>query len=145
MILLAVIIIALTMVLFFMPAKNNKIVLAPTTGIVITSPKPNAEVSFPINITGYINGNGWSGFEGQVGNVELRQGNVIMAKTFLPATTEWTSLPTYFEATILEATTDCRSGTDCTILGPKELVFHNENASGDPARDKMFILPIVLK
>jgi hypothetical protein len=139
-VILAVIIVVLLGVLILWPARNNQV--QKIEGIHITSPKINEEVSFPIKITGYVDGNGWSGFEGQVGTVQLKQGDVIMAQTFIPATTEWTSLPTYFEATISEASVDCRAGTDCTILGPMDLVFHNENASGLPDRNKEFILPV---
>ena len=41
------------------------------TGLVIISPKANEEVFSPLKISGYVNGDGWSGFEGQVGTVIL--------------------------------------------------------------------------
>src|SRR6266404_5546823 len=45
------------------------------TGIVIQSPKPNEVVQFPLIITGYINGNGWTAFEGVAGSVQLFDAN----------------------------------------------------------------------
>ena len=40
-----------------------------TEGIHMTSPSLDQEVFSPLKISGYINGNGWTGFEGQVGTV----------------------------------------------------------------------------
>lgn len=136
-IILAAIIIVLT-VLLFVPMKNNKqTVIAPTAGITVNSPKPNETVSAPLKITGVVTGNGWAGFEGQVGTVKLLDSaGKELAQGVLTATTEWTTLPTSFETSITFKSFFDSVGT---------LVFHNENPSGDPARDKTFILPINVK
>jgi hypothetical protein len=59
-----------------------------------------------------------------------------LAAGVLIATTEWTTSPTNFEATLSFQSSAAQSGT---------LVFKNENPSGDPTRDKTFILPIKIK
>jgi len=135
-IILAIIIAILTGVLLWPEPKNNNSTPV-ISDIQITSPKAGEEISSPVKITGVVNGNGWVGFEGQVGTVKLvdYKGN-ILGQTFLPATTEWTALPTSFEA-ILNFTS--------TNSGPATLVFKNENPSGDQARDKAFSLSVKVK
>jgi hypothetical protein len=141
---LGLIFIILLSILLFVPAKqtqapqpvqNNPM---PTVeGLQVNSPKASEEVSSPIKITGVVTGNGWSGFEGQVGTVKLVDANnKELATGVLTATTEWTTLPINFETTLNFTTIGTTAGT---------LVFRNENPSGDPARDKTFSLPINLK
>jgi len=123
--------------------KEKLIAPTPTTSpltsldISVLTPKVNEEVSSPIKITGVVSGNGWAGFEGQVGTVKLLDSNGNeLAQGILTATTEWTTLPTSFETNL-----------NFTVAnsGPATLVFKNENASGDPAKDKTFTLPVKLK
>ena len=99
-------------------------------------PKSGETVLSPLKITGIVNGGGWSGFEGQVGTVSfvLDSDQTHDVGTFLKATTEWTKLPTSFEATL-----------DFLSLGSGKLIFKNENPSGDPSKDKTFIFPIIVK
>ena len=130
--LLGLIFVVLLGILILVPAKpseNNH----GMEGLRIISPKINDEVSSPIKVTGVVSGNGWAGFEGQVGTVELvnGEGTTIMT-AILQAKSEWTKLPTNFEANL------DFSGYE----GDAALVFHNENPSGDPQRDKRFVLPI---
>lgn len=102
--------------------------------IEVFSPKPNDAISSPLKITGIVRGNGWSGFEGQVGEVILLDGNGKELTTgVLKTTTDWGYLPTNFEATLDFAP---------PAGGAGQLVFHNENPSGDPVRDKTFVVPI---
>jgi len=116
------------------PANNNQPVVL---DIQITSPKANEEISSSLKITGVVNGNGWTGFEGQVGTVKLLNVNgQELATGILAATTEWTTLPTNFETTLNFATNNA---------GPATLVFKNENPSGDPSRDKTFSLSVKIK
>ena len=141
LIILAVIIIILVGLLIFTPGKKNSSQNLPvsTEGIQIVSPQPNQEVSSLIKITGIVNGNGWGGFEGQVGTVMLLANGsspIGLANGVLAATTDWTKTPTEFEATLTF------SGQ---YKGPAILSFRNENPSGDPAKDKYFVLPIVIK
>ena len=136
-VILAVIIVILLGFLFWptKPANNNPV--QKIEGIEIISPKINEEISSPLKITGKVSGNGWSGFEGQVGTVQLLdyKGNKL-AEGVLTAITEWTALPTSFSLTL---------NFTAINSGPATLVFKNENASGDPARDKTFFLPVKVK
>jgi hypothetical protein len=127
---LTLIIVVLLGVLIFLPAKKNQPVIV--EGLQIISPKVNEEVSSPIKIVGVTNG--WNGFEGQVGTVQLLdyKGNKI-AEGILSATTDWTKPPVAFETTLNFITNS---------TGPATLVFKNENPSGEPARDKTFSLPV---
>src|SRR3989344_9467837 len=108
------------------------------SGIRIDAPKENDVVSSPLKISGSVNGNGWTGFEAQVGTVKLQDSNgKELALGLLMATAEeWMQLPTYFETTLVFDIGKAKSG---------RLVLHNENASGDPERDKVFIMPIKFK
>lgn len=106
----------------------------PQTGIVILSPKINEEISSPFKITGYVNGDGWAGFEGQVGLVKLLDSeNRELTQSILTATSDWMTSLVYFEANLEFLTTDDVSGT---------LIFLNENPSGLPEKDKEFRLPV---
>lgn len=135
---LSIIILVLVCILIFIPAKpskNNHPI--GTEGIQITAPQANEEISSPLKITGTVTGNGWGGFEGQVGTVKLLNGTgKELAAGILTATTEWTTLPTNFETTLNFATPETENGS---------LVFKNENASGSPAKDKIFSLPVKIK
>jgi hypothetical protein len=118
-------------------ALEPKIVVQNEIGIHVDSPKPQEGITSPLKISGSINGAGWSGFEGQVGTVTLvDSNNKTLAQTFLPATTDWMKLPTSFEATLNFVAPKSGSGM---------LIFKNENASGDPVRDKTFKLPVNFK
>jgi len=103
-------------------------------GLEITLPSPNAEISSPLKISGTASGDGWNGFEGQVGIVDLLdyKGNGL-GYAILTATTDWMSPPVSFETTL---------NFTAANSGPGTLVFHNENASGDPAMDKTFSMPV---
>ena len=136
LILLSVVIVVLLGFLIFVPKnyEQDPSPLTGTEGLVITSLISGQEVSSPLEIVGQVRGNGWSGFEGQVGTVRLLDNSgKELAATFLPATTEWTALPTNFVAILNFQSLVSQSGT---------LVFRNENPSGDPVRDKTFSLPI---
>jgi len=132
---LGFIMVALIAILIFVPGKTNAPNPATNTeGIKINSLQVNSEISSPLKITGTISGNGWVGFEGQVGVVKLLDSNEkLIAMGIMTATTEWTTLPTNFETTLNFATPNTENGT---------LVFKNENASGLPEKDKTFSLPI---
>jgi len=131
---LGLIMVILIGILIFVPRNNEPNPITGTQGLAILSLKPNQEISSPLKITGAVSGNGWAGFEGQVGTVKLLDGNGNqIALGILTATTEWTTLPTNFEITLNFATPQTENGT---------LVFKNENASGMPDKDKSFSLPI---
>jgi len=105
-------------------------------GIKVISPTAGLEVSSPIEITGIVNGNGWIGFEGQVGTVELIAGDdTFLGQAILVAKTDWmTENPINFEASLdFQAPPADTEGV---------LIFHNENPSGDLTNDKTFSLPV---
>jgi hypothetical protein len=139
LIILTVVMVVLGGVLAFLPAKKSPQTNPPVVvkGIQIISPTANQEVSSPLKITGKVNGNGWNGFEGQVGTVQLLdyKGNKV-ASGILTATTEWTQPEVSFETTLTFQT---------VVIGPMTLLFSNENPSGDPARQKTFTLPVTVK
>ncbi len=103
-------------------------------GVSVTSPRPEEVITSPLKISGYVNGDGWMGFEGQVGTVTLvDEKNEKLAQTFLPASKDWMKLPTYFETTLSFLKPKTATGT---------LIFRNENASGEPSKDKTYNLPV---
>lgn len=126
-IILGIIIVVLTTVLL-LPGKKQ-------AGIQVTFPKVNQEISSPLKITGIVNGNGWTGFEGQVGTLKLldSNGQQLGQTAILTATTDWMQSVINFETTLNFISPVAQSGT---------LVFNNENASGLPEKDKTFSLPI---
>ncbi len=135
LIFLAIIIVVLLGFFVFMPKPVER---PPTPApIEVFNPQPNEEVSSPLKISGTVGGDGWSGFEGQVGTVKLMdyKGNEL-GSAVLTATTEWTKFPTSFETTLNFTAANDGSAT---------LIFHNENPSGDPARDKAITMPIRIK
>jgi hypothetical protein len=132
---LGFIMVVLVGILIFVPGKKS----APlsVSGIEITSPEVNVGVSSPIEITGTVTGDGWGGFEGQVGTVLLLTPDAIgLAHGVLEATTDWTKLPTEFQATLTFPS---------AYKGPATLSFRNENPSGMPEKDKYLVLPIIIK
>ncbi len=106
------------------------------TGLIIENLKANDVVASPLQITGYTNGNGWGGFEGQVGSARLydNQNHLLDTKP-LTAVTNWMTSTVYFE-TNLEFNITATSG---------KILFRNENPSGDPIRDKQVIVPVKFK
>ena len=134
------VIIVVIWVKLFMPKPPIKFIpINPVnnSGIEVSLPKSGAVITSPLKVIGSINGAGWSGFEGQVGTVTLvDEKNNVLVQTFLPATTDWMQLPTNFEATLNFVAPKSGSGM---------LIFKNENASGEPARDKTFKLPVNFK
>ena len=137
----SIIIVILVGILIFVPAKKTP---APViNGIGITSPKSGEEISLPLKITGVINGNGWAGFEGQVGHVDLVSNGVTIGSAPLEATTEWMSLLTSFKAEI-SSQIECLVAP-CYQPGDATLVFHNENPSDMRDKDRTFSLPVIIK
>ncbi|OGH92041.1 MAG: hypothetical protein A2534_02390 [Candidatus Magasanikbacteria bacterium RIFOXYD2_FULL_39_9] len=116
------------------PSKNAEpSVLELKKGLVVTNLKENDAISSPFKVVGYTNGDGWNGFEGQVGTVSLYDsaGKLLVIQP-LTATSEWMTSTVNFEAN-LEFLTDAQSGT---------IVFKNENASGESFRDKIVSWPV---
>ncbi len=108
-------------------------------GIIIFSPKPNQAVTMPLTITGQVTGkNNWVGFEGQVGTVNLRdENNNILASGVLQATSDWMKFPVNFKA-ILNFDTSQINGFNAKEGQLVNLVFYNENHSGNPIRSETY-------
>lgn len=131
---LAIIIVVLAGVLLMWQKKGETLPPETELGIEVFLPKSNEEISSPLEIIGTVNGNGWVGFEGQVGTVKLLSSEGEELSTgVLQATTEWTQLPVRFKATLDFIYLNMDAGA---------LVFNNENPSGLPQNDRVFVLPV---
>lgn len=107
------------------------------SGLYLLYPAQNQSVSSPLTIVGMVNGQGWNGFEGQVGTVLLQDNNHrILAKAALGAVSSWTHLPINFKTSLVFKNPGKGVGT---------LVFHNENSSALVGHDKTFVLPVTFK
>lgn len=107
---------------------------ADTGKIIINSPQKGEIISSPLSITGQINGDGWSGFEGQAGTVKLLDENgKILGTAVLEATTDWMKLPTKFKAILKFSSPKAQGGM---------LVFKNENPSDMPENNREFGLAV---
>lgn len=106
-----------------------------TTGLVVTAPAPNASVSSPLQVTGYITGQDrWTAFEAQAGTVQLLDGNgAQLAISPLTAVGEWMQPRVNFQTSLTFSMPITPTGT---------LVFRNENASGMPAYAREFRMPV---
>lgn len=115
------------------PAANPPVLVVVKKGLVLENIKAGDVVSSPLQIAGYVNGEGWYGFEGQVGTASIydSDNNLLDIKP-LTATTDWMTSTVRFEVN-LEFFTTSTSGT---------IVFKNENASGEIERDKTVVLPV---
>jgi hypothetical protein len=104
-----------------------------TCGIKIFSPLPGQKVSFPLEVSGYVNGCGWAPFEGQIGTLQIRDANQSLSPIIiLPVEGDSYTLPAYFKVKIP------------AISSPTSqdgvFIFMNEDASGEnPLR---FQLPV---
>ena len=135
-IILAIIIVGLAAILFWPKSKapQNQPNPQPQADIQVDAPTEGQLVTSPLTISGIVRGNGWTGFEGQVGGVTLKDslGNTL-AQGPLTATTDWMVLPTNFSTSLTFNAGSATTG---------QLIFHNENASGDPAKDKTFTVNV---
>ena len=133
----SIITVILVGILIFVPAKHSELPITGTQGLAILSLRPNQEISSPLKITGTVNGNGWSGFEGQVGNVSLLddKGSRI-GSAILKATTDWMSPSVGFQTYLQFSSDRDQDG---------KLIFNNEDPSGLPDKNREYILPVKIK
>jgi len=117
------------------PSQTPSPTPTPASGIVITSPKPNEVIASPLRITGYVNGDNWIAFEGQVGVVNLFDaGGRMISSSILAVNGEWMKEPPIeFEAMLMFQKPPTETGS---------LVFSNENPAGIPENNREFNLPI---
>ena len=133
---LAVIIIGVSFMLFF--PKNNQVPIeqGAIEGIEVFYPKSGESILSPLKITGKVNGGGWIGFEGQVGIVKLFDNSgKELALGILTAQGEWMQKEINFETTLW---------FDYSGEGSGQLIFYNENPSGEAQKNKTFTLPVKL-
>ena len=105
-------------------------------GIHVITPTQDEVIASPLKITGIVNGNGWIGFEGQVGTVKLfDEKNNELGMAILTAKGEWMQAKIDFETTLW---------FDYSGEGSGKLVFYNENPSGELERNKTLTLLIKL-
>lgn len=134
LIILVIIIVVLAGVLLLGQKKGETLPPETKSGIEVFLPKLNEDIFTPLEIIGTVNGNGWVGFEGQVGTVKLLDSeSKELATGILEATTEWTQLPVRFKTTLNFISLNMDAGT---------LVFNNENPSGLPQNNREFVLPV---
>ena len=118
-----------------MAAENT--IEVPVSGITVFAPKEHEAIESPLKVRGMVKGNGWIGFEGQVGTVKLQdmQGKELAAG-ILTATSDWMQSNIYFETTLAFTKNGVTEG---------RLIFHNENPSGEPERDQLYFVNVNLK
>lgn len=105
----------------------------PTSLINISSPKAEDVVSSPVSISGSAQA-GWGIFEGQAGTVTLYDGKENnLGTAILTVIDDWMQPEVQFTASLNFAN---------FADGIGKLVFKNDNASGDPARDKRYEMPV---
>ena len=106
----------------------------PVCGVKVFSPLPGQKVSFPLEVSGYVNGCNWTPFEGEALTLEVRDRNNALSKLIIvPVFEDDLTLPAYFKTKInIEA---------MPTTGDGVLIFHNRNISGE--KDETFQVPII--
>ncbi|MCX6760400.1 MAG: GerMN domain-containing protein [Candidatus Nealsonbacteria bacterium] len=105
-------------------------------GIMVSLPRPGDKIASPVKIKGYVNGDGWIGFEGQAGTVALfDDAGVQLGEAVLAATTDWTKPPVEFEVNLEFNKTNQSKGT---------LIFKNENPSGLEENNRELKVPVLI-
>jgi len=103
-------------------------------GIYVLSPNEGRTFDSFIRVEGYLNGNGWTPFEGVAGKVELlNEENDILTSATLEVPGNWMQLPVYFRAYLNFNAGNSKTG---------KLVFYNDNASGLEEKNRKFIVPV---
>jgi hypothetical protein len=94
-------------------------------GIKVFSPLPGQQVSFPLEVSGYVNGCNWTPFEGQVGKLEIRDMNNAISKIILLPVDgpDNYTMPAYFKIKITPEQNP--TSTDGV------LIFHNNVLEGE--------------
>lgn len=107
--------------------------------IIVTNIAPNEKITLPIQVVGFVNGNGWYGNEGEVGTVQIfdAEDSPVSNVTILRATTNWLELPTNFEALVGDREMMNHVKTDTGYL----LFISNSTQGGETSMKH--ILPIV--
>ena len=118
------------------PISNQSSTTTEESSMQISYPKENQEVTSPIKISGKAQGN-WF-FEAIFPIKLVDSGGNIISTGQAQAIGDWAT--SSFVDFSSEITYD-----NATSTGRAVLIFKNDNPSGDPARDKYFYLPVILK
>ena len=112
-----------------------------STGIIITSIKPNYLVKLPVTLEGYLDGKGWTANEGEIGIVEIfgSNGRSISNKEIIRTTTDWLIFPTYFKAVVGDRQMMSYVETDSGI------VKITSNSQKDGKQPKSLSIPVRFK
>src|SRR5205809_282720 len=99
---LGLVLIIVLAIFMFLPNNTAKAPrVAVVEGITVTAPSAGAAITSPVIIAGSVSGQGWTGFEGQVGTVRLIDNSgKELGLAILTATSEWTQLPTDFKTSL---------------------------------------------
>lgn len=118
----------LALIAFFL-VKNLKV---PEFDIVVTSPKPGETVSSPLEVLGEAKGPWY--FEASAPVDVLDAEGKILGRGYIEAQGEWmtTDFVPFRGVITFEA----------PLTSKGEIVFKNDNPSGDPVRDKFFRVPV---
>jgi hypothetical protein len=104
-------------------------------GIKVFSPLPGQKVSFPLEVSGYVNGCNWVPFEDKIGTLEIRDSNNALSKLIIlpiEINNNYT-LPAYFK---IKITPEKQPASNNGVL-----IFHNNNSSGE--KSETFQVPII--
>jgi len=126
-IIIGIVFLLLALAVAFYAIEQKKRMAAFNAGIEIENITNGQIITSPLLIKGKVTGGKWTGFEGQVGKVELIDASgEVLGSASLTATSDWTLLPTNFE-------------TSMSFSSPASnnvsLIFFNENPSGLPERE----------
>lgn len=137
-----IVIIILILLAVFNNRKPVEVVSTPTPSVaqatttvenITSNISADTKITSPLTITGSAPGN-WF-FEASFPIKLLDANGKVLAQTNAQATTDWmVSGPVTFKATLTFPKPTTSSGS---------IVFHNDNPSGDPARDKSFTIPVL--
>ncbi|MDD4409195.1 MAG: Gmad2 immunoglobulin-like domain-containing protein [Candidatus Pacebacteria bacterium] len=106
-------------------------------GLVLDNIKEGDLVKSPLEVIGKVNGDGWIGFEGRVGVIEiLDDDNKVIASKEMMATSEWTKESIDFKVKVEFETPKTDSGF---------VVIYNENPSGLEANNRQKIMRVRFK
>ena len=81
---------------------SSRIMPSSNADLVLESHGINDLVMLPVTVRGYVNGMGWAGNEGELGTLQVFDGNMLEVSEvgILRATSDWLILPTYFSVTV---------------------------------------------
>ncbi len=114
---------------------THQAVFSPSGEIAVTAPALNAVITSPVTVEGQAPGPWY--FEASFPVKVLDGDGTVLGQGPVQAQSDWMTTGTVpFAATLSFAKPKYATGT---------IVFHNDNPSGDPARDKEFRFPVRFK